>query len=104
MFIVLTREGRVELRETGNFRAFMIVDEAGHSRAELATALEGIASVSEDARSAWVHRSAVPLLLPNGPTQEWLEAFEAMIAKARQHRWVNDADGTFRAHIEVKSD
>ena len=102
MIIVVTASGPVELREPDNFRAFKIlVERSDLSGPALAQRLEGIAKLSDDAKTAWVSQAAVRRISPMGSSAEWLASFDKMIGSVKKFGWVDDAAGTVRAHVEI---
>lgn len=101
MIIAVTSGRSIELRDAQNFRAFKILNEGRLGGAELAAALKGIATLTEDGANAWVKRKAIPTLLPVAPSAEWTASFDKMIEAARKYGWIDGANDTVRAHIET---
>jgi hypothetical protein len=101
MIIAITPSGQVELRDAENFRAFKIVDEAGGGSQRLEAALSGLATLTDDGKAAWVVPGRLPALAGAAATDAWRASLAKMIAAAGKFGWVNEADGTVRAHIET---
>lgn len=103
MIIVVEASGEVALREPDDFRAFKIVVESGElSNAALAQRLEGIATLNDDGKTAWVSQDAVRRISPKGSSPDWLASFDKMVQSVKRFGWVDDAAGTVRAHIETR--
>ena len=100
MYLHLPAAGDVTLEEPDNFRAFKVVVASPTATLEaVRTALAGIASVP-DREVAWVSEQALrrwPGYAANGA---WQEQLSGMIAKARPHGWIDDANRSIRAHLE----
>lgn len=103
MIIVITADGRPELREPDEFRNFKIVASGASGVAAVSTALAGIATVDADGKTAWVTRAAVRRLRGPNPPADWLAAFDKMVESVRRFGWVNDQTDSVRAHIEAAS-
>jgi hypothetical protein len=100
MIIFITADGRAELREADVFKSFKIVADAALSSPAFAGALAGLAAPEADGKTAWVRREAVKRLRGPEAPAAWLASFDKMIESVRRFGWVNDGDGTVRAHIE----
>lgn len=103
MMIAVTPSGLIELRDAENFRAFKIVDETGGGTARVASALSGLATPTADGTAAWVRPDRLTELAGETATPAWRERLAQMIAGAAKYGWVNETDGTVRAHIETVS-
>jgi len=97
--IIRVTQDRVELQDADEFKSFKIAA-AGLSPAALCAALQDVATVDADGKTAWVTRTAVRRLRGEPVPTAWLTAFDRMIESVRRFGWVNDTDGTVRAHIE----
>jgi len=100
MIIAVTSSGTVELRDAENFRAFKIIDETGGATV-LADCLSGLATLTPDGQAAWVDPGELAVLAGADATEAWRASLAGMILAARRYGWVNEADGSVRAHIEV---
>lgn len=100
MIIVISAEGRAELREADEFRSFKIVVDAGLPPAALGGALAGMATLEPDGKTAWVARDAVKRLRGADAPAAWTASFDKMVESVRRFGWVNDQTGSVRAHIE----
>jgi hypothetical protein len=100
MFISIGKKGELTLSDHSNFRAFKIVDESGRDLAGLRAALGDIANIVDD-KTAWVKRDAVPSLLGEALTPEWLKAYSSMLEKAAPYGWIDPESGAVKAHIEA---
>lgn len=97
MFIEVLRDFSVRLKEPQDFKRFKLVIDAPRAEtARLRTALEGVASLSDDGH-AWVSEA---WLRHHDPSATWQDGLTAMIGVARKYGWVNEAAKTIRAHIE----
>ncbi len=101
MIIAVTSSGVVELRDAENFRAFKIVDATGSGAAYVAKCLSDLATLTEDGKAAWVVPDRLPAMAGDVATDAWRASFAQMISSAKKFGWVNEVDGTVRAHIEV---
>ena len=100
MIIFITADGHAELREADEFKSFKIVADGALSPTAFGQALTGLATPEADGKTAWVKRDAVRRLCGPEASPAWLASFDKMIASVRRFGWVNDGDGTVRAHIE----
>jgi hypothetical protein len=94
--------GRVDLIEPENFRAFKVV--VDDDAAAIDAARRALAPVGElvDATTAWISESALrewPAVKGNA---DWQSGFSAMIEKARPHGWIHPTSGAIKAHVEWK--
>jgi len=97
MIIHVAENGKVELKEKDDFKGFKIaVAKKGADAAFIARALEGVATLESDGKTAWVSQQA----LRADQSASWVAAFDKMVESVRRFGWVRD-DGTVRAHIEV---
>ena len=101
MIIAITSAGQVELRDAENFRAFKVVDATGGSLERVAQCLSGLATLTDDGKAAWVVPDRLTQLAGDLATDTWRASLAQMISAARKFGWVNEANGTIRAHIEV---
>ena len=95
MIVECSKES-VELAEPFDFRRFKLIlkgdaDIQGH-------VWQGIRLVDE--RNALVSIDLVPALRGCPDDASWAPAFAEMIAKAREHGWVDSAAHAIRAHVE----
>jgi hypothetical protein len=97
MIITVTAHS-VGLDAPDDFKGFKIVAR-DLSPGALQMALNGIATVDSDGKTAWVKCDAVKQLRGSGATPEWTAAFDKMIESVRRFGWVKD--DTVRAHIET---
>ena len=97
MIIAVTRPHGLDLRDRDNFREFKVLVE-GVPADLLEAALSPVARIEGD--YAWVSQAALRRWSGVEQPAAWLAAFDAMIESVRRFGWVNDADGTVRAHIE----
>jgi hypothetical protein len=90
----------VTLEDASNFRSFKVV--VAQPTMDLETvrgALSGIATLL-DRDTAWVSELALRSWREVASDAAWQEALTAMIAKARPHGWIDDANKTIKAHVE----
>ncbi|HEX9463753.1 MAG TPA: hypothetical protein VGB82_14235 [Alphaproteobacteria bacterium] len=98
MIIAVTAHG-VELQAPDDFKSFKIVAAGDLSSGALQMALNGIATVDTDGKTAWVGRDAVKRLRGPSPAPDWAASFDRMVESVRRFGWVKDE--TVRAHIET---
>ena len=99
MIIVVTEAGTVDLTEKDDFKNFKIaVAKKGAARDFISGALQGVAALEPDGKTAWVNTAA----LKRSQSPEWIASFDKMVDSVRRFGWVRD-DGTVRAHVEVAS-
>ena len=102
MIITITKSGDIELREPNDFKGFkVLVEKPGASTADIAAALKSLATLDPDGKSAWVSQNALKHSKAAPQTAEWAASFDKMVDSVKRFGWVNEADGTVRAHIEV---
>jgi predicted transcriptional regulator len=100
MFLNVLAATVVKLEDANNFRSFKVVVAMPNADLEtLRTALSSIA-VLPDRDTAWVSEQALRAWPEVARESTWQDALTAMIAKARPHGWVDDANGTIKAHVE----
>jgi hypothetical protein len=101
MIIHVTPQGTVELREPDDFKNFKIaVERKEAARDFIAGALQGVASLEPDGKTAWVSQQALRNWQGRAQAAEWVASFDKMVESVRRFGWVRD-DGTVRAHVEV---
>jgi hypothetical protein len=101
MIIHIVSATQVELNDRENFKAFKItLSDAGLSQADIVAALTGIATVDADGKTAWVSGAALKNWRGEAQPAEWIASFDNMVEAVKKYGWVNEADGTVRAHIE----
>lgn len=97
---LLWKDGLASLQEPDNFRAFKLVIEAAPDCiADRARDLAGTV-VFDGEDTAWVSQAALLALSSREGDPAWLQAFDAMLDKARPHGWVDASTGAIRAHVE----
>ncbi|HUK58927.1 MAG TPA: hypothetical protein VLV50_06815 [Stellaceae bacterium] len=102
MIINVTEAGAAELLERDDFKNFKIaVAPSAAAPAALARALQGIATLEPDGKTAWVKADALRTWQGRAQPTEWVTSFDKMVESVRRFGWVRE-DGTVRAHIEVK--
>lgn len=96
MKIIVDNQG-ISLAEAGDFGAFSL-----HWRVDGAlragTIVDGGIEL-ESTEVAWVPMATVKDLAGEQAGRQWQGRFDAMIAKARPHGWIDDAGMRIRAHI-----
>jgi len=85
----------VRLAEPFDFRKFKLVL---HADAEPAQGWTGITLL--DDRNALVSIDLVPTLAGRPDDAGWDRGYAEMVAKAREHGWIDAERGAIRAHIE----
>ena len=100
MIIHIASAGSVELQDADNFKAFKITLGGPLSHADVASALSGIARVDADGKTAWVSGDALKNWNGKPQPAEWQASFDKMVDAVKKFGWVNEADGTVRAHVE----
>jgi hypothetical protein len=101
MIIHIVKADGVELRDRENFKSFKVVlDDPSLSDAEIARALDGLAVVEADGRTVWVSGPALKNWGGVAQPDAWIDSFDKMVDSVKKFGWVNEADGSVRAHIE----
>jgi hypothetical protein len=99
MFISVRAAGQVTFEDCDDFRTFKVVVRLPPEPLdEVRAALANIALLP-DRDTAWVLQDALRRW-PGIGDPAWQEKFAAMIAKARPHGWIDDTNGTIKAHVE----
>ena len=90
----------VKLEDANNFRSFKVVVAIPH--ADLETVRSALSSIADlpDRDTAWVSEQALRAWPEVANDATWQDALTTMIAKARPHGWVDDANKTIKAHVE----
>jgi predicted transcriptional regulator len=100
MFLNVLAATLVKLEDANNFRAFKVVVVMPNADLETVRgALAGIAALP-DRDTAWVSEQALRAWPEVAHDTTWQDALTAMIAKARPHGWVDDANMSIKAHVE----
>jgi hypothetical protein len=101
MIIAVTHQGTLELKEPGDFKGFKIaVERPGAPRAFIVGALEGVAALEPDGKTAWVSPQALRHWQGHTQAPDWQASFDKMVDSVRKYGWVRD-DSTVRAHVEA---
>ena len=87
--------GEVRLSEPSDFRRFKLVL---HPTASPAMPWPGITLLDE--RNALVSIDLVPTLAGRPDDADWDRHYAEMVAKAREHGWIDAEQAAIRAHIE----
>ncbi len=102
MIIHVNEAGAVELRERDDFKNFKIaVERAGAAHDFISRALQGVAALDPDGKTAWVKGDALRTWQGRAQPPEWVASFDKMVESVRRFGWVRE-DGAVRAHVEVK--
>jgi hypothetical protein len=102
VIITITSQGGLELREPNDFKGFKIlVERKNASAADIANTLKGVATVDPDGKSAWVSQESLKRWKGQAQPAEWVASFDKMVESVKRFGWVDDAQGTVRAHIEI---
>lgn len=89
----------VSLQEPGDFRRFAVLDGTGDAAA-LAAALAPLGRPAGDGDVFVTVDALLRLAGPRAEDPAWREGFDAMVAYARGHGWLDDAGTAIRAHVE----
>jgi len=101
MFIRVTQDLKVALEDTHDFKRFkLVIDAPRENQSKLATALSGVATLSDDGH-AWVSETWLRQRDAGAP---WQDGLTAMIGVAKKYGWVNEGEKTIRAHVEWSGD
>jgi hypothetical protein len=100
MFLNVLAATVVKLEDANNFRSFKVV--VAMPNAGLETVRSALSSIAilPDRDTAWVSEQALRAWPEVANDGTWQGALTAMIAKARPHGWVDDANRTIKAHVE----
>ena len=103
MIIAVTHEGKVELQEPSDFKGFKITIAGRNARRDfIVGALEGVAALEPDGKTAWVSPQALRHWQGRTQAAEWQASFDKMVDSVRKYGWVRE-DGTVRAHVEIEA-
>lgn len=94
MIVNLSTEGSASLLEADDFQRLKVVAPPG----PCLPANEGITFI--DADQALISRALIPHLATAGTTAAWLERYEAMIAAAARHGWIDETTQWIKVHVE----
>jgi hypothetical protein len=101
MIIAITPSGALELREPDDFKGFkIVVEESGWTDEEIAAALNGVATLDDEGRNAWVSCDALRHWQGTSQPAEWIASFDKMVETVKRFGWVDEAKGAVRGHIE----
>jgi flavin reductase len=92
--------GRTDLVEQDNFRAFKVVVEG--TVTDFGKARQSLAPVGNltDTSTAWISQNALREWPDLKNDTDWQRGLSAMIEKARPHGWIDPATGAIKAHVE----
>lgn len=96
MIIECSSESGIQLTEPFDFRRFKLVLKGGASAES--RVWQGITFV--DDHNALVPIQLVPRLSGRPDDESWGPAFAEMVAKAREHGWIEAETDAIRAHVE----
>jgi hypothetical protein len=100
MFLHLSVDDRVSLRQGDDFKSFKLVIEGGSkSLDKVRTALANVAEVVDD-EIAWVSEEYLRLMPEVRHDGNWQRSFSAMVQLAKRHGWVDKDLKAIKAHIE----
>lgn len=100
MIISVHATNDITLDEEHDFRAFkVVVHIPAASLDEARVALAGIATMP-DRDTAWVSAEVLRQWRSVRDDADWQASFEAMVEKAKPHGWIDEANGTIKAHVE----
>lgn len=95
MIVTTTRDGTA-LLEPHNFRALHLQTDGSE---EATAAIAGLGRLADDEHVFIPTETLVTLAGPAAAGPDWRSGFDAMIAYAAKHGWVDD-QGAVRLHIE----
>jgi hypothetical protein len=98
MYILVTSNGELALRDCDNMRAFAIVLEVDDAPV---TRLAEIGSTAEDSRNYWLDAGAVMELSGRKHDQQWVRDFRAMLASAAPYGFYDEVTNKVKAHVEL---
>jgi hypothetical protein len=96
MIVECSSEDGVQLTEPFDFRRFKLVLKGGATSES--RAWQGITFV--DDHNALVPIQLVPTLNGRPDDSTWEQSFAEMVAKAREHGWIEVETNAIRAHVE----
>lgn len=100
MIISVRGGSQVTFDDRDNFRAFkVVVAVPGATLGDIQAALDGVATLP-DRDTAWVSQDALRGWADVKDDASWQQSFAAMIEKAKPHGWIDEANGTIKAHVE----
>jgi hypothetical protein len=99
MKIVVDKDGSLRLDEPENFKDLRVVDETEHG-IDLAASLAKVGTLTPEGTHAWLKPDGIRSLVPADlKTATWSAAFDGMLGFAKKFGWINETDGTVRAHV-----
>jgi hypothetical protein len=101
MIIHVISASEVELNDRENFKAFKVTLAGPLSQDDIGSALSGVGTIDPDGKTVWVSQAALKNWKGQPQPAEWVGSFEKMIESVKKYGWVNETDGTVRAHIEA---
>lgn len=90
----------IEIDDPRNFRAFSVRIE-GPISPEVQAELLGRVAVSHDREHAWISETALREWPSLKSEAWWQEGLSGMMAAVRKFGWIDPANQSIRAHIEV---
>ena len=100
MIITVHADRQVTFDDQRNFRAFKVIVEMPQATlGDVEVALKGVATLP-DRDTAWVSADALRRWPDVKDDATWQQGFNAMIEKAKPYGWIDEANGTIKAHVE----
>lgn len=100
MYVLIEADLSISLRDERDMRRFSIVARFEPDRLEEAQRRIGDAVRFAGPGEGWVSADFLRKWPAVSGDAEWQASFEAMVAKARPHGWIDDATGAVKAHVE----
>lgn len=99
MFIYITDDGRLSLKEIDNMKSFSIVEQtSGSQQGSAAEALKLIAEPAEE-NHFWLDAEAVVALSSRAGDQQWVDAFWSMLKAAEPYGFSDIERKRVKAHV-----
>jgi hypothetical protein len=100
MFLNLSVDDRVSLRQVDDFKSFKLIIEGGPKSLEkVRTVLAKAADIVDD-KNAWISEAYLRRMPEVHNDDNWQRSLSAMIELAKPYGWVDEKRKAIKAHME----
>jgi hypothetical protein len=100
MRLVVDASGHATLRDASDLKRFkLVLEDAAMSAQALAEALRGLGTLG-DGETVWIDPARLRRLGDQADDLAWQRDFDAMVAAAVRHGWVDSVSSAVRVHVE----